>query len=53
MIGNVLVNDEALSDEDMTGITGETAGVLDLEDLEDDLSIHVNFKVSGDAVACD
>ena len=43
VIGSILINEEQLDDEDLEGTAGATSGVLDLEGLEDNLSVQVIF----------
>lgn len=46
VIGSILINEEQLDDDDMDGIAGATSGVLDLEGLEDTLSVQVIFMTT-------
>ena len=43
LIGKVLINDEPLASADLEGIAGEQSGQLDLEGLEESLSVQVVF----------
>ena len=44
VIGSVLVNEEELPGEDAGGITGKTKGSMDLEYLEEDVTVDVEFE---------
>lgn len=48
LIGSVLINDEPLAASDLIGIDGETNSQLDLEGLEDALSVKVIFVTAAD-----
>lgn len=48
LIGSVLINDEPLAASDLVGIAGETSGQLDLEGLEDDLSVQITFMTEAE-----
>lgn len=48
LIGNVLINDEPLAASDLIGIAGKTNSQLDLEDLEDSLSVKIIFMTAED-----
>ena len=48
VIGRVLLNDEPLSASDLKELLGATSGYLDLEDLEDDLSVEIIFMTTSE-----
>ena len=48
LIGKVLINDESLAAADLEGIEGEQSGQLDLEGLEENLSLQVVFMTPED-----
>lgn len=48
LIGKVLINDEPLAAADLEGIAGEQTGQIDLEGLEEDLSLQIVFMTPGD-----
>ena len=48
VIGRVLLNDEPLSASDLKELLGATSGDLDLENLEDDLSVEIIFMTTSE-----
>ena len=48
VIGRVLLNDEPLAASDLKELLGESAGELDLEELDDDLSVEIIFMTTSE-----
>ena len=44
VIGAVLVNEEELPDDDTESITGKMKGTVDLEELEEDVTVSIEFE---------
>ena len=44
VIGAVLVNEEELPDDDTKSITGKMKGTVDLEELEEDVTVSIEFE---------
>lgn len=48
VIGRVLLNDEPLAASDLKELLGLSVGVLDLEELDDDLSVEIVFMTTSE-----